>query len=423
MSERLHFTADRIKRLPAAPSGQRTSYADEGCRGLFLRVTDKGTKSFVLVRHVKGRCRRFTLGQFREDGTGISCDEARRRARIHIGELDRGRPVVEEQRRARRMPTLAEYFERWLRLHGKVDVTSHTWKQKEGTFKLHCATLAARRLDDVTKEDTRNLLTSIRDRLSPRSANAVRTILHQVYRQAIEDGVLPRGYDIPLHGKFQVPPPRNRFILPVEMEAFARALQGYAGTCRNDAATTRAFILMALFTGQRRGNVLRMRFDEVDEHNRIWSVPASQTKTARPYSILLSPEAWAVYASQARAWQQRSAFVFPNVLDPTCPLRDPKRAWHTIRCAAGMPDLHFHDLRHTYATYQHSVTGDLKSLQLNLHHADIATTGNVYTHMVSTENLRVAAAAGAQAMSRAAGIELHTLVEFGYDVVELKESA
>ena len=47
----------------------------------------------------------------------------------------------------------------------------------------------------------------------------------------------------------------------------------------------------------------------------------------------------------------------------------------------GMPHIRFHDLRHSSATYLHSLGFSLKEIQTWLRHSDIRTTMNIYTHI------------------------------------------
>ena len=49
----------------------------------------------------------------------------------------------------------------------------------------------------------------------------------------------------------------------------------------------------------------------------------------------------------------------------------------------GLPKMRFHDLRHSTASILYDKGWDLKDIQIWLSHADIETTGNIYTHITN----------------------------------------
>ena len=79
MSKPLDFTIRTIEALPPAAIGQRDEYKDTKSQGLYLRVTDKGVKTFSFVGRPKGgaRAERETFGKF----PLVKPEEARARAK------------------------------------------------------------------------------------------------------------------------------------------------------------------------------------------------------------------------------------------------------------------------------------------------------------------------------------------------------
>lgn len=62
MAKREHFTADRIARFSCKPGKQQTIYWDDEARGLGLRVTAAGAKSYVFEGWLHGKSLRVTIG-------------------------------------------------------------------------------------------------------------------------------------------------------------------------------------------------------------------------------------------------------------------------------------------------------------------------------------------------------------------------
>ena len=100
-------------------------------------------------------------------------------------------------------------------------------------------------------------------------------------------------------------------------------------------------IRLLLLTGCRRGEILRLKWSEVDGP----VLRLAETKTG-PRQVWLSEAAQAIIAHQPRTG---SAYVFPS---PKCPARPWSSAmglWYRARKEAGIDDVRLHDLRHTVA--------------------------------------------------------------------------
>ena len=113
---------------------------------------------------------------------------------------------------------------------------------------------------------------------------------------------------------------------------------------------------------------------------------------------------------QFRRFGLISDWVFPNSRDHSAPTNSVAAVWGKIREIAQLENFWFHDLRRTYATFQLLATGNLKLVQMNLHHAAISTTANAYAHIDTDERLRVASQAGCRKLLDAGGIPLNDIL-------------
>jgi hypothetical protein len=107
----MHLTKSAIKKLPLPATGQ-TFYRDNARKGLAVRVTAGGTKSFVLEKLVHRRVRRITLGRCGK----ISVEIAWKIAQTLLGQIAEGRdPAAERKKTAAASVTLdgvlREYLE------------------------------------------------------------------------------------------------------------------------------------------------------------------------------------------------------------------------------------------------------------------------------------------------------------------------
>ncbi len=77
-----------------------------------------------------------------------------------------------------------------------------------------------------------------------------------------------------------------------------------------------------------------------------------------------------------------SEWIFPNPIKPELPI-DPSSAYRhlkTLLNQAGLPEIRFHDLRHTFATHALTSGVDAKTLSDILGHTNASFTLDTYTH-------------------------------------------
>ncbi|HYX30679.1 MAG TPA: site-specific integrase [Pyrinomonadaceae bacterium] len=106
----------------------------------------------------------------------------------------------------------------------------------------------------------------------------------------------------------------------------------------------RPILICALDTGMRRGEILGLKWSDVDFEERVLTIRAFNTKTMQERQVSLTTR---LMIELEKVWEEspknRDFLVFgftDNV----------KKSWTSVRTKAGLPDVRFHDLRHTAAT-------------------------------------------------------------------------
>jgi integrase len=134
-------------------------------------------------------------------------------------------------------------------------------------------------------------------------------------------------------------------------------------------------------TGARRGEVMSMRWAEVDLGTGVWSKPGSTTKQKTDHIVPLSAPARMLLAEIA-AQQKRPlpTWVFPSNANPTGHTVTLERGWRTICRTAGIEGLRIHDLRHSFASELISSGASLALVGALLGHSNPVTTHR-YAHL------------------------------------------
>ena len=123
--------------------------------------------------------------------------------------------------------------------------------------------------------------------------------------------------------------PRNR-----RLEAHEETLL-LDGCSKSTVTYLKPIITLALETAMRRGEILAIRWDDINESLSTLRIP--NTKNGHPKVIPLSSKALTTLLGTPRGNSERVYEVSPNAF---------RLAWERLRNRVGIKDLHFHDLRH-----------------------------------------------------------------------------
>jgi integrase len=207
--------------------------------------------------------------------------------------------------------------------------------------------------------------------VSPATVNRELALLKHMCTKAVEWGYLKSN---PLKSvKFlKEPPGRLRYLTPAEMDALLVVCPLHL----------RPIVVTALHTGMRKSEILGLRWQDLDFTAK--TITVRRTKNNDPKVIPMNQTLAAELPRLPRHVQ--SVYVFCNPQGK--PYDEVKRSFHTACRRAGLQDVRFHDLRHTFASYLVMNNVNLKTVQHLLGHKDIRMTLR-YAHL-SREHLQAA---------------------------------
>src|SRR5215203_6010843 len=348
----------------ALPIGRKSvEYFDHRMPGLVLRVSARGTKSWNAIYRNQGRARRLTIGRY----PIITLDDARARAREALCEVSRGiDPSVVSADKL----TFAEL--------ASIFVAGHVCKlrrarQVERLIEREIVVPWKNRpANSITRRDVSVLVADAAER-APVLANRVLATTRRLFGWAIAQGLLETNpCDQVERPTFERA--RERVLTTGELRALWRGFDSI------DPSWATLFRL-CLLTGQRVGEVLTMRWADID--GEWWTVPSTTAKNGMSHRVPLSPRALQVLLETPR----RGEYVFCSPRAPERPLRGYRKAFKRACARAGVENARPHDLRRTAASMMTSMGVSRIVVGHILNHAERGVTAIYDRYSYDAENV------------------------------------
>lgn len=377
----------------AKPETRRYTLWDTGLAGFGVVVSSKGPKTFIVRYRAKHRFapkRLVTLGRYGP----MTPEEARKAAMEVLGDVAKGNdPALTTSKAKQSAVTFGEVCDRFLEMHVKP-------KRKAATFALYSYLIESklrpvfgrRHILKVTKQDVAQMHYDLRD--TAPTANRVIAVIAAVYSWASKAGIIETEYNPAKRIEKFKEVAKDRYLTMTEFTRLGQALKdaetnGFPYAFDPDKPTAKhgakpgernvffsphavAAIRLLIFTGCRKGEILHLRWSEVDFERRMLHLPDS--KTGRKV-VLLSDPAVEVLNSVERIGDYVIAGLYPDK-----PRVDLKRPWEAIKESAGLEGLRLHDLRHSFASVGAGAGLGLPLIGKLLGHTQSKTTER-YAHL------------------------------------------
>jgi integrase len=320
----------------AKPRSTRYEIPDGGCVGLRVCVQPSGHKSFVHRFRFNGKTVKTT------HDLSIGLAAARRRVMEERYQLEQGiNPAAGQQRDravtvARDDDSVEALAQQFIELHARRKTRATTAAQTEDILnRIVLPEWRRRRVQDIRRRDVIALAEHIAvDR--PYMANRTLGVLSKWFAWMVARDVLETspaaGVERPHKEEA-----RSRILGDHELRALWLA-------CDGDNVFG-AFFKVLVLTGQRRGEVAGMRWNEIDEERRLWSLPANRAKNGHAHRIPLSTQAWALLENLPRIGEY--VFSYDGGARPIAGFSKPKRA---LAARAKVSGFRLHDVRRSTAS-------------------------------------------------------------------------
>jgi len=295
--------------------------------------------------------------------------------------------------------TLSEWLDKWLSEYKSPTLRKSTADGYRSCIKHHIKPhLGDKSLTQITTSDVQRMYNTLRETgrmredpakgksLSNSMVRSVHMLLHEAMDDAVRRGLVPCnptiGTTIPKNEHRE-----KKVLLESQIKTLIQAV--------DSDEIWRDFFKTELMTGMRRGEICGLRWEDFDEVAGTLHVQRAvryehgkpiigETKTNEGNRRMSLPRSLTDLLA-ARKKSALTEWIFPNPLKPELPM-NPSAAYRRLKKLLGeakLPDVTFHELRHTFATQAASSGIDPRTLASILGHTKASFTLDTYTHVTT----------------------------------------
>lgn len=251
-----------------------------------------------------------------------------------------------------------EYLE-----YSKSNKSRNTFRSNTISVNKHFASLFDYYITDITPSMIEKFKSMRLEEVKPATVNRDIACLKHMFTIANRWGYTKHN---PTRGikLFKEPPGRVRYLDNEEVDRLISECSW----------PLRSIVVIALNTGMRKGEILSIKWSDIDFKNRILQV--RETKNNERRIVTINNTLYQELSSIPR--HINSLYVFYN--KDGKPFKDVRKSFATALKRAKISDFRFHDLRHTFASHLAMSGVSLKTIQQLLGHKDFSMTMR-YAHL------------------------------------------
>ncbi len=365
---KIKLTPSIVSNAACPTDKQRIEYCDTDLPGLYLLVSAAGQASSYYLRYKDsaGKTCHQKIGR----SSDISLADARKKAKTLKAEIALGSDPSAEKKARKEVLTFTEFFEDHYLPY--VKPRKRSWKRDEELYRLRMkAEFGYQRLNQISRQQIQSFHTALLEEgLAPATCDHHIKLLRHALNLAIDWGLLTDKNPAARVPLYNVDNKQDYRLSDDELSRLLTVLK----TDKNRQVCLIAMFLMA--TGCRLNEALQAQWNQIDKQNRVWRIPASNSKSKRVRSAPLNDSAMDVI-NQLKT-EGTFDYLFVN-LKSKRPLTTIMKVWSRLRKEAGL-NLKIHGLRHFHASSLVCSGVPIYEVKAILGHANIVTTEK-YAHL------------------------------------------
>ncbi len=373
----INFTKRTLENLPLS-TDKEIRYYDSKVPYLILAV-GKQHKTFKLYKKIQGKVRTITLGKFPE----YSITEMRDKAAATFTALLEGKELNKKTYTTHSFISDYLTFQRHRFEAGNLSKSGFDSivRHLNGN-KIHYPKLPDKPLTEFKRGDASKYLEKVQINHSATVRDKMLTTLKSMFNNALDKELVSIN---PFSNiKKIAEKQRERYLSKEEIKALIEA-------SKVEDLMYQHLLLSLLITGQRKENVLNMKWEDIDLDRAVWLIQSDESKSKRNMETAITDEMLKILKLRSEMNLTNSKYVFPSPRKSNAAISEKTAKgswWYRIRERAGLhyPDdknknVTVHDLRRTNATIQLQSGFDISTVSKTMNHSNISITAKVYAHV------------------------------------------
>ncbi len=288
-----------------------------------------------------------------------------------------GKPQMEP---CKQSISFAEYAEKWMGVYKENQLKPSTIETYKKHLRAHVLpAFGKREIASITTEDIQLFLNE-RKHLARKTLSSMLHFMGEIFKDAKEDGLIEK--DPTASRRISIPSTKANEREALPLDQFKEIISNLKLLSIPD----KLFLVLVMFTGMRRGEVLGLRWEDIDREAGLIHIRRNVTHAGGNRPVIGTPKTKS---------GKRDIPLDPFVLETLEPMKQTgfiiggespitmttyNNTMKRIRKAIDLHGATAHVFRHSYLTYMAGEATDLKTLQAIAGHSTIDMTMNRYVH-------------------------------------------
>ena len=300
--------------------------------------------------------------------------------------------------------TFGKLFENWIFNFKKIDVSPNTFYEYEASYRLRIIpySIARKKANQITLNDLQKYFNELQENFTINTIKKTYIQIHSCIKFALIQGIMMKDFcpGVTL----------QKLVKKENVNVFSKEEQELVIKNLDIRNIVDALIYLTFYTGLRLGEVLGLQWSDINgnmisitrQYRRNVEVEkVNDRKLTYKFKELKTKNKELKTKNSAREiplpdkvlkmlenLPKDHDLIFSDNGKPIEPKR-PQRRITALCKKLNIPHRSFHSIRHSYATRLFELEIPIKTVQVLLGHSDIATTMDIYTHVMKEKKLEV----------------------------------